>query len=47
MLATEIEVAATTAGHSFRTVKRAKDEAGAESVKRLDGRWEWRLRKEA
>ncbi len=47
MLSSEVEIAAENAGHSFRTVKRAKHEAGAESVKRFDSRWEWRLSEEA
>jgi hypothetical protein len=43
VLSSEVDVAAKRAGHSMRTVKRAKKEAGVVSTKRFDGRWEYRL----
>jgi hypothetical protein len=45
-LAAEVQADSNDAGHSFRTIKRAKDEAGAESYKRFDGKWAWRLKEE-
>jgi AAA domain len=41
-----IEGAAETAGHAWRTVRRAKEELGIESARSgfgKDGRWEWKL----
>ena len=44
MLSSEVEVAAKEAGHSTRTVRRAKEEAGVESVKRFDKRWQYQMK---
>ncbi|MCR9093731.1 MAG: AAA family ATPase [bacterium] len=41
VLSADVEAAAEAAGHSMRTVKRAKDAAGVESKKRSDGRWQY------
>ena len=47
MLSTDVRLAAEKAGYAERTLSRAKHSAGVESRRRSDGRWEFRLVKDA